>query len=320
MQISVLIPTYNDGPLLSETLAPLLRDEATGEVVVVVDGSRDGSLELLLEIARNDDRVRPFWIENRGRAGARQFGLERVRYDVLLLLDADVVAGERLVSGHARHHADGRDRLVVGYMPPVVGPRRPGSFVVERYAHQYELAARSYEHDPSEILRRLWMGNVSVSRRALLAAGGCDAGAGIRYGEDMEMGLRLAAAEVEVEPVFDRTLLAEHRFEQTVGGFVQTSRIFGEDLVTLERLHPGQARFPVWRKRGVGAAVARFATRRRGYRALRVVTLLSLTVAGRLHLWPVERRVAALLDRLEVQRGIQIGLAAGASAPAAGRG
>lgn len=307
MQLSVLIPTYNDAPLLADTVAPLLRDPATGEVVVVVDGSRDGSYELLLEMSRRDERVRPLWIEHRGRAGARQCALERARHDVVLMLDADVVAAEGLVSGHARHHADRTDRVVVGYMPPVIPPRRPGSFVVERYAHQYELACQAYERDCAEILRRLWMGNVSVTRRSLLAAGGCDTGAGIRYGEDMELGLRLAATGFQVEARFDRSLLAEHRFSQTVAGFLATARIFGEDLVKLERLHPGRARFPRWYEEGAGAVLARFATRPRGYRMARGLSRASLRLAGHAHLWALERKLGGLLDRLEVLRGIADG-------------
>src|ERR1700727_434901 len=150
-QLSVLIPTYNDASLLPETLAPLLRDPATGEVLVVVDGSCDGSYKLLTDIARRDDRVRPFWIENRGHVGARQYGFEHARHDVLLMLDADVVASDGLVSGHAAWHERGAG---------------------------------------------LWMGNVSVGRRALLAAGGFDGGAGLRYCDDNELGLRLAQTDV----------------------------------------------------------------------------------------------------------------------------
>jgi glycosyltransferase involved in cell wall biosynthesis len=312
MQLSVLIPTYNDAPLLAETIAPLLRDSATGEVIVVVDGSRDGSYELLLEMARSDERVRPLWIENRGRAGARQCALDRAQHDVVLMLDADVVAAEGLVSGHARHHAGRRGLVVVGYMPPVIPARRPGSFVIERYAHQYELACQAYERDSREILRRLWMGNVSVTRSSLEAAGGCDSGAGIRYGEDMELGWRLATGnsgvDGEVDAVFDRSLRAEHRFTQTVPGFLRTSRIFGEDLVKLERLHPGRARFPGWHQRGAGALLARFVARPRGYLVLRKLGKLSLAVAGRAHLWSLEGKLGGLLDRLEVRRGIADGL------------
>jgi len=305
MQLSIVIPTYNDASILPDTLAPLLRDPATGEIVVVVDGSRDGSYELLADIAGRDGRVRPFWIENRGHPGARQYGLERTRHDVLLMLDADVIARDGLVSGHAAWHADGPDRLVLGYMPPVIPPRRAGSFVIERYARQYELACRGYESDPEERFARLWMGNVSVSRRALLAAGGFDGPAGLRYCDDNELGLRLAETDVNLEAIFDRSLLAEHRFTRSVSGFLKTSRTFGQDLVRLERAHPGQARFPRWRESRVGALLARFLARPRGYALLRRLGVSSLGLAGRAHLWALESRVGALLDRIEVQRGIQ---------------
>ena len=57
-KVSVVIPTYNDVSVLPDTLAPLLADEATAEVVVVVDGSRDGSYELLQGIADGERRLR----------------------------------------------------------------------------------------------------------------------------------------------------------------------------------------------------------------------------------------------------------------------
>lgn len=304
MPLSILIPTYNDASILPDTLAPLLRDPATGEIVVVVDGSRDGSYELLVDMARRDGRVRPLWIENRGHPGARQYGLEQTRHDVLLMLDADVVARDGLVSGHAAWHDGRTDRLVLGYMPPVIPPRRPGSFVIERYAQQYELACRGYERDPAERFARLWMGNVSVSRRALVAAGGFDGPAGLRYCDDNELGLRLAETGESLEAVFDRDLLAEHRFERSVSGFLETSRTFGQDLVRLERAHPGQARFPRWRESRIGRVLVRFLARPRGYALLRRLGLVSLGLAGRTHMWGLEGRVGALLDRIEVQRGI----------------
>ena len=56
----------------------------------------------------------------------------------MLSLDQDVVAHEGLVSGHAARHAQAPGRVVLGYMPTVRPPRRPGSFVIERYADEYE--------------------------------------------------------------------------------------------------------------------------------------------------------------------------------------
>lgn len=303
-QVSVVITTYNDAGVLPATLAPLLADEATSEVVIVVDGSRDGSYELLEEMASRDDRLRPFWIENRGRPGAGQYALEQTRCDIVLMMDADVVGEPGLVTGHARHHADGGPRLVVGYMPTPVPPPGPGTFVYERYAHQYELAATLFERDPRIIFPRLWAGNVSCPRELLLSAGGFDAGVGIKYMDDLEMGLRLG--HTNVEPVFDRSLRAQHRLHRTVAGFVSTSRKYGRAIILIDRLHPGEVLAPpwLWAEFGKDAAIRRFTSRPRGYALLQRASLMMLPVTGRLKLWNVERKLGALLDRLETIQGV----------------
>src|SRR3954454_8936427 len=90
--VSVVIPTYRRRAQLASVVDPLLADEATAELIVVVDGSDDGSLELLRAIAHRDPRVRPIGSANQGQAAARQLGLEAARHPVVLLLDDDVIA------------------------------------------------------------------------------------------------------------------------------------------------------------------------------------------------------------------------------------
>lgn len=305
MAISVLIPTYEDADRLERTLAPLLMDEAAAEVVVVVDGCRDGSLELLQTLAAGEPRLRPFFIENRGRPGARQFALEQARGDVVLMMDSDVVAHPGLVAGHARWHADGGERLVVGYMPAVVPARRAGTFVHELYAHHYESVCALYEANPAGVFHRLWGGNISLPRRALVAAGGCDVRVGVHYTDDLEMGIRLQ--EQGLEPVFDRRLRADHHFDRSVDGFLSTARHQGHDLVLIDRAYPGRgaAAIPQWRDSNAGGRLRRFARRPRGYPALARSGRRLLAGLGRLHLWHAESRLGAFLERLELQRGMQ---------------
>lgn len=303
MQISVLIPTFNDVHLLSETLDPLLRDPATGEIVVVVDGSDDGSFELLQRLAERDPRVRPFQIENRGRPGARQVALEQARFDTVLMLDADVIAQDGLVSGHAGWHENGTRRLVAGYMPTTVPPRRPGSFVLELYSKHYEIVCEDWERDPDSILHALWGGNISLPRAALQDAGGCDARAGVVYADDLEMGLRLR--RVGLEPVFDRGLRAEHRVQRSVDGFLSNHRKNGRDYVIVDRLHPEIVEFPKWRNSGAGGFLRRVARRPRGYTLVSRAGRALLWGAGRLRLWRLETRFGMLLGSVEMQRGMQ---------------
>jgi glycosyltransferase involved in cell wall biosynthesis len=303
MQISVLIPTYNDVDVLPATLAPLLGDPAAGEIVVVVDGSDDGSFELLQGVAAREPRLRPFYIENQGRPGARQYALEQARGDVVLLLDADVIAQDGLVSGHAAHHEDGSRRLVAGYMPTSVPPRRPGSFVLELYAKHYEMVCDDWDRDPDSILKALWGGNVSLPRAALKDAGGCDGGVGVAYADDLELGLRMRTHGLEA--VFDRRLRAEHRVERSVDGFLANHRKNGRDYTIVDRVHPGIVEFPKWRDAGPGGFLRRLARRPRGYAAISRPGRGALALAGALRLWTLETRLGMLLGSVEMQRGMQ---------------
>jgi len=303
VQLSVVISTYNDGPLLHRTVAPLLADPAAAEVIVVIDGSDDGSYESLRGRADHEPRLRPFFIENRGRAGARQFALEQATEDVVLLLDSDVIGEEGLVSGHARWHADGPPRIVLGYMP-VRPPRRgPGSFVVEHYARMYELRCEAYDRDPGAILNGLWGGNMSLPRRAIDAAGGFDGGLGVIYSEDLELGFRLA--EAGLEPVFDRRLRAVHEFERSVPGYIATGREYGEALVRIDERHPGRVMFPPPPRSRWDARLRDLAMRAPLRRTLLGAGTRLVLAAGRLHAWPVEARVGRILERLQIEAGMR---------------
>jgi len=78
-------------------------------VVVVVDGSRDGFIELLEDLS--------------GRA------------DVILILDDDEIADSGLAGGHAAHHVGPERKVVVGYTPIALPPRRSaGAFATFRAA------------------------------------------------------------------------------------------------------------------------------------------------------------------------------------------
>lgn len=317
MPLSVVISSYNDGPLLAQCIRPLLSDPATTEVVVVIDGSTDGSYEAMRAWADTEPRLRPFLIENRGRAGARQFGIERATGDVVLLLDSDVIASGPLVSGHARWHADGTPRLVVGYMPIPAPPRAPGSFVVEHYARLYELRCQAYERNPQSIFDGLWGGNISLPRRAIEAAGGFDGGLGVSYSEDTEFGFRLA--DTGLEPVFDRGLRAEHRYRRSVAGFLAAGRQYGEAIVALDARHPGRVMFPPPPRSALEARLRALVARPLVHRLVLAVGRAAVAAAGRTRAWGLEARVGRLLERIEIEVGMRRARSAGqpGAAPAA---
>lgn len=90
MKVSVIIPCYNAERYLGECLASVLAQSMGDfEVLVIDDGSTDGSLAVAREAAKTDDRVRVFHQENRGVCAARNRGLEEARGEFVTFVDGD---------------------------------------------------------------------------------------------------------------------------------------------------------------------------------------------------------------------------------------
>ena len=88
--VSIVVPVCNNGDVLPETLRDLRAQRLRNlEIILVDDGSRDGSLALLTEAAAADSRFRVLHQENRGAGAARNAGMEEARGDYLVFLDGD---------------------------------------------------------------------------------------------------------------------------------------------------------------------------------------------------------------------------------------
>ena len=93
--LSVVVPCYNEEEVLSEThrrLSGTLGDMGVSwEIVYVNDGSRDGTLDILRKLARDDDRVKMIsFSRNFGHQIAVSAGMDHASGDAVVLIDADL--------------------------------------------------------------------------------------------------------------------------------------------------------------------------------------------------------------------------------------
>ena len=177
---SVVIPTFNRKESLRRTLDALARQSLSAdafEVIVVSDGSADGTEQLLSDYAENGSlRLRWFSQPNRGPAAARNLGIEKAEAQIIVFTDDDVEPVPEFLARHLRRH-DREERLVV------IGPLSPNPKWVgvepvwiawehqklqEIYAMfkpggKYEGCFGGYEH--------FYSGNASVRRKWLIEVG-----------------------------------------------------------------------------------------------------------------------------------------------------
>lgn len=96
--ISIVIPAYNEEKRLPRTLDSVLkylagREFSTAEILVVDDGSRDGTAEMVERYARRDGRVRLLRNPgNRGKGYSVRHGMLEATGDWILFSDADLSA------------------------------------------------------------------------------------------------------------------------------------------------------------------------------------------------------------------------------------
>jgi peptidoglycan/xylan/chitin deacetylase (PgdA/CDA1 family) len=187
MKLSVVVATHNRRELLRrclDALAAQTADPAGFEVIVAVDGSTDGTLEMLAEL-KTPFPLRVLELQQGGAAEARNAGTTAASAPACLFLDDDVIVAPAAVEAHIAAHSGGEEIVAIGRITHELPPQR------DWYSHMFATAwNRHYDHLAGKDTdwAACYGGNLSAPRAALIAVGGF---ATLPTGDDIELGFRL---------------------------------------------------------------------------------------------------------------------------------
>ncbi|MBL0742448.1 glycosyltransferase family 2 protein [Chryseolinea lacunae] len=121
MKASVIVPTYQGhSRVLNIAKALMAQTFRDFELIFVVDGSTDGTGELLRSRPTESIAVRIVEQENKGRAGARNAGVAVATGDVLIFYDDDMLPMPDSVERHIRFHEHHPNAIVTGHAEQAV--------------------------------------------------------------------------------------------------------------------------------------------------------------------------------------------------------
>ena len=88
--ISVIVPVYNVSNYLERCVQTLIKQTYGNlEIILVDDGSTDGSSKLCDKIAKSDNRIKVIHKENGGLSSARNAGLDAAQGEYISFIDSD---------------------------------------------------------------------------------------------------------------------------------------------------------------------------------------------------------------------------------------
>jgi glycosyltransferase involved in cell wall biosynthesis len=125
MKLSIVMPVYNECDTVREILSQVRAVEMPGvekEILVVDDGSTDGSREILAEEAAAGDLLVFHHDHNRGKGAAVRTAIEQATGDLILIQDADLEYDPRDYPTLIRPIVEGRVTVVYGSR--FLGPRK----------------------------------------------------------------------------------------------------------------------------------------------------------------------------------------------------
>ncbi|WP_026487572.1 glycosyltransferase family 2 protein [Caldanaerobius polysaccharolyticus] len=224
MDVSVLIPAYNEEKRIADTIKGV-KSAIDCELIVINDGSSDGTSD----VAKNEGVKVVDMVYNRGKGKALEEGIKHARGDVIVLLDADLRASAAEVIKLIEPIAKGEADVVIARFP---ASTKRGGFGLVKALSRYGVRILTGQYVHSVL-----SGQRAFKRDVIKDILPFSPGFGIEVGMTIDVlrrGYRIK--EVEVNMFHNET-------SRDLKGFLHRGRQFKDILITLLKKAKGS-----WRK------------------------------------------------------------------------
>ncbi|MBI2472107.1 MAG: glycosyltransferase family 2 protein [Planctomycetes bacterium] len=220
IKASIIIPTYNRGKLLCNTLTSLIGQLPADVEIVVVDQSNEVCTELMEIVKNHSTQIHYYKIFTKGLPRARNFGLKRAIGEIIIFCDDDVIPSHHFIENHLQNYKE-QD---VGGVGGRILPREKrhhyfsdsGNKVTGKIRRWDAYLTDNFEATTKAYIEHVQGCNMSFRREAAGKAGGFDERfGGSAHLEETDLCMRIRKAGYKI--VFDPKAELIH-LKETKGG------------------------------------------------------------------------------------------------------
>ena len=237
MSTSVIIPTYNGAHKILNVLRALEQQtQLPDEVIVVIDGSTDGTAELLRSNSFNLPQLRIIEQPNGGRAQVRNRGAKEAGNDLLIFFDDDMRPKPQCVAEHIAHHLRHPGSILTGgAMEEVTEQSKDLLRFRSSLSEKWNEPMLPYRDKamPRD-MTFLMAANCSMLRSVWDGIGGLDEN--LNDAEDFDMATR--ASRIGIPMYFNLDAFAWHDDPVTCASYIRRLRQYAAAQQKLQKLKP----------------------------------------------------------------------------------
>lgn len=252
MKVSVIIPTYNGAHKLPGILQALRNQSVSPfDIVVVIDGSTDETLQVLQELQLTIPSLRVVEQENKGRAAVRNTGMRVAQGELLIFFDDDMLPERDCIEKHVQHHEKHKGSVLTGGLREPFDDDSPEIVKYKAYLSNKWNAGLKTDNgrlDKSSIF--ITAANFSIYKRDMEYLGGFDER--LNDAEDFDLAVRAFKAGLPL--FFKHDVFAWHNDVFTTSQYIRRQRQYTVANEKLMSINPVLAtdRFKTPVKKPVG--------------------------------------------------------------------